>query len=50
VHWDLAPVYAEVRGVIGEGALFRAEAVVAYPWLSGKIDCDHLTAEFDIHE
>jgi len=29
VHWDLAPVYAEVRGTIDEGALFRAEAVVA---------------------
>ena len=29
VHWDLAPVYAEVRGTIDEGLLFRAEAVVA---------------------
>jgi len=29
VHWDLAPVYAEVRGPIGEGVLFRLEAVVA---------------------
>ena len=29
VHWDLAPVYAEVRGTIDEGVLFRAEAVVA---------------------
>jgi hypothetical protein len=27
-----------------------AQAVVAYPWLSGKIDCDRLTAEFDIRE
>jgi len=29
VHWDLAPVYAEVRGTIDEGVLFRAEAVLA---------------------
>jgi hypothetical protein len=29
VHWDLAPVYAEVRATIDEGLLFRVEAVVA---------------------